>query len=64
MFSKILIAHDGSDGANKALAGAIRLAKENDAALHLICVEEIPHAPATIARSRRRRPRRPPRRSA
>ena len=48
MFSKILIANDGSEGAARALAGAITLAKEHDAALHMISVEELPRFPASI----------------
>jgi nucleotide-binding universal stress UspA family protein len=43
-FSKILIAHDGSEGANKALAASIDLAKRFQSELHLISIEEhLPH---------------------
>lgn len=48
MLSKILIANDGSDGAFKALATALRLAKQFGAALYMICVEELPLLPASI----------------
>ena len=48
MFHRILHANDGSDGAAKALAAALRLAKENQAELHMICVEEIPYFPTSI----------------
>ena len=42
--SKILIALDGSDGANKALAVSIDLAKRFRAELHSISIEEdLPH---------------------
>jgi nucleotide-binding universal stress UspA family protein len=46
MFKKILIANDGSEGAFKALDAALRLAHSHKAALHMICVEEIPWMPA------------------
>ncbi len=48
MFSKILIANDGSEGAARALSAAIKLAKEQGAELHMISVEEMPRFPATI----------------
>ncbi len=48
MFSKILIANDGSEGAARALAAAINLAKVHRAALHMIAVEEMPRFPASI----------------
>ncbi|MBI3597802.1 MAG: universal stress protein [Nitrospirae bacterium] len=49
MFSKILIAHDGSEGAKKALSLAIDLAKRYQAELHSISVEEhLPHYAATV----------------
>jgi nucleotide-binding universal stress UspA family protein len=48
MFAKILIAHDGSSGAQKALAAAIELARREGAALHMITVEELPRFPASI----------------
>jgi nucleotide-binding universal stress UspA family protein len=40
MFDKILIAHDGSDGANKAFDIAVNLASTLQAKLHMISVEE------------------------
>jgi nucleotide-binding universal stress UspA family protein len=48
MHSKILIAQDGSEGAFKALAEAIDIAKHYDAELHTISVEEIPHYAETV----------------
>ncbi len=48
MFSRILIANDGSEGAARALAAAIKLAKEHEAELHMILVEEMPRFPASI----------------
>ena len=48
MYQKILIANDGSDGAAKALAVALKLAHRLKAKLHMICVEEMPRVPATI----------------
>jgi nucleotide-binding universal stress UspA family protein len=44
-FKTILHANDGSEPAFRALALAIKLAKQNGAALHLVCVEEIPPMP-------------------
>lgn len=40
MFDKILIAHDGSENADKALDTAIEIAKTFNAELHMISVEE------------------------
>jgi nucleotide-binding universal stress UspA family protein len=49
MFQKILVAHDGSAGAQKAMAVAIDLARRYGAELHLISViEELPKYAATI----------------
>ncbi|HXH08166.1 MAG TPA: universal stress protein [Alphaproteobacteria bacterium] len=49
MFRKILVAHDGSAGAQKAMAVAIDLARRYGAELHLISViEELPKYAATI----------------
>jgi nucleotide-binding universal stress UspA family protein len=49
MFHKILVAHDGSKGAQKAMAVAIDLAKRFGAEIHLISViEELPRYAATI----------------
>ncbi len=49
MFRKILVAHDGSEGAQKAMAAAIDLAKHYGAEIHLISViEELPKYAATI----------------
>jgi nucleotide-binding universal stress UspA family protein len=49
MFQKILVAHDGSTGAQKAMAVAIGLAQRFGAEIHLISViEELPKYAATI----------------
>ena len=48
MYSRILIANDGSPGAVKALSAAIALAKRHKAALHMISVEELPRFADTI----------------
>jgi nucleotide-binding universal stress UspA family protein len=48
MFKRILVANDGSEGAARALSVAIKLAKELDADLHMISVEELPRFPASI----------------
>ena len=48
MHRKILHGHDGSEGAFKALAEAIDLARRYDAELHTITVEEIPRYPGAI----------------
>jgi nucleotide-binding universal stress UspA family protein len=47
MFKKILIASDGSEGAFKALAAALRLAHSHKAQLHMICVEETQWIPGS-----------------
>jgi nucleotide-binding universal stress UspA family protein len=48
MFSKILHANDGSDLAFSAFALALDISKQDTAALHLVCVEEIPYLPEYI----------------
>jgi nucleotide-binding universal stress UspA family protein len=48
MHKKILHAHDGSEGAFKALDEAIDLAKVYGAELHTISVEEVPHYAGTV----------------
>jgi nucleotide-binding universal stress UspA family protein len=48
MYSRILIANDGSPGAEKALASAILLARRFKAELHMICVAELPSLPVTV----------------
>jgi nucleotide-binding universal stress UspA family protein len=45
MFSKILIANDGSEHAFQALALALRIAKQNNSELHMVSVEEIDYMP-------------------
>jgi nucleotide-binding universal stress UspA family protein len=48
MYRRILIAYDGSSGAEKALKAAITTAKEDRAELHLVAVEEgLPRYAAT-----------------
>jgi nucleotide-binding universal stress UspA family protein len=48
MFKTVLHANDGSEPAFRALSLAINIAKQNAAALHLVCVEEIPPMPEYI----------------
>jgi len=48
MYKKILVANDGSEGAAKALAAAIDLAKRLKSTLHMISVEELPNFPTSI----------------
>ena len=48
MFSRILHANDGSDHAFNALSLALKIAKQSNAELHMICVEEIDYLPETI----------------
>ena len=48
MYKKILVANDGSPGALRALSAALRLAKQEGAALHMVTVEELPWFPASI----------------
>ena len=49
MWRKILVGLDGSEGANKALAVAVKLAAQSSAELHSISVEEkLPHYAATV----------------
>ena len=47
MLRKILHANDGSEGAFKALAFALDLAKRHRAELHMVCVEEMQWVPGT-----------------
>ena len=48
MYNRILIANDGSEGAARALSVAISLAKQHEAELHMISVEELPRFPASV----------------
>lgn len=48
MFTTILHANDGSEGAEKALTLALAVAKQNGAKLHIVCVDEISEFPETI----------------
>lgn len=43
MFKTIVIANDGSEPAFRAFALALEMAKQNQSALHMICVEELPN---------------------
>jgi nucleotide-binding universal stress UspA family protein len=47
MYRKLLIANDGSAGAQAALTVAIFLAKRFRARLHMLSVEELPRFPTT-----------------
>lgn len=49
MFQKILLAYDGSEGANRALEAAIELAKVHEGKIWVLAVEEkLPHISATV----------------
>jgi len=48
VFTRIVVANDGSEGGFRALAVACDLAKRYGAALHMISVEELPDFPASI----------------
>ncbi len=49
MYRKILVAHDGSEGAQKAFDAALALAVQLDSDLHMVCVEEnIPRYAQTV----------------
>lgn len=48
MFRKILVGNDGSEGAFRAFAAAIDMAKRHGAELHMISVEQLPQFPATV----------------
>jgi nucleotide-binding universal stress UspA family protein len=48
MYRKILVANDGSPGAQAALSAAIDLSLKCGGELHMICIEEIPRFAATI----------------
>lgn len=48
MFRRILHANDGSEHAFQAFAMALRIAKENNAELHMISVEEVDYMPEFI----------------
>jgi len=48
VFSKILHANDGSEHAFRALAMALAMAKQNNADLHMVSVEEIDYMPEFI----------------
>jgi Universal stress protein family len=48
VFTKILVANDGSDGAFKALTTALKLARQSHAELHMLSVTEMSFLPSTI----------------
>ena len=48
MFKRILHANDGSDHAFEALVLALRITRESNAELHMVCVEEIDYMPEFI----------------
>ena len=48
MFSRILHANDGSEHAFNALSLALKIAKQSNAELHMISVEEIDYLPETM----------------
>jgi nucleotide-binding universal stress UspA family protein len=48
MFSKILLANDGSEHAFHALALALAIAQQNNSELHMVSVEEIDYMPEFI----------------
>lgn len=48
MFTRIVIANDGSEGGFRALSVACDVAKRYRAPLHMISVEELPNVPASI----------------
>ncbi|MCL2452978.1 MAG: universal stress protein [Alphaproteobacteria bacterium] len=52
MFNKILHASDGSKHAFDALTLALAIAWQNNSELHIVCVEEIPYMPDSIAEVR------------
>jgi len=48
VFTRIMVANDGSEGGFRALGVACDIAKRYGAALHMISVEELPDFPASI----------------
>jgi nucleotide-binding universal stress UspA family protein len=48
VYRKILVANDGSKGGTAALTTAIAMAHKWRAALHMICVEELPRFAASV----------------
>jgi nucleotide-binding universal stress UspA family protein len=48
MVRSIVVASDGSEGAERAVSAAIDLAKTHGADLHMISVEELPQFPASV----------------
>jgi nucleotide-binding universal stress UspA family protein len=48
MFSRILHANDGSEHAFQALSLALEIAKQNNAELHMVSVEEIDYMPEFV----------------
>ena len=48
MIRRMLVAHDGSKGGEKAFTYALALAKRLGVGLQMVCVEEAPRFPASI----------------
>lgn len=49
MFDKLLVAYDGSPGADRALAAALAMQRQLGGELHALAVEErLPHAAGTV----------------
>jgi nucleotide-binding universal stress UspA family protein len=48
VYTKILVANDGSDGAFKALTTALKLARQSQAELHMLSVAEVSSFPSMI----------------
>jgi nucleotide-binding universal stress UspA family protein len=48
VYSKILMANDGSDGAFKALTTGFKLALQSDAELHMLCVAELSYFAGSV----------------
>jgi nucleotide-binding universal stress UspA family protein len=55
MFSKILHGNDGSEPAFHALSLALEIARQNNAELHMVAVEEIDYMPEFIEEVRQER---------
>ena len=48
MYRKLLVANDGSQGGDRAFADALELARLLGVGVEMVCVEELPHFPASI----------------
>lgn len=49
MFRKVLIANDGSEGADRAFTCALELARNLESELHMLCVEELPRFATSVS---------------